>query len=824
MNIYDAPKVSSADMEFGNYVINKVFSTSSTESTEAMHLTLAEFPRTTDKNVSNWPRRSDRCSSSKYFNKWAVGKDYTFPSSTLKTLPIIPQTWGVVNIDDDDRWWNDDLKNDLLVHDSWAEYKNYSPGDIDYYEYNKNGFYRNYSGDCLPTGADFNIYESDEALFKLAALRDAGTTAMSAYGISGYSVSPLVWGGWATEVEINPSYNKFGPAVEVNTNPDASLAQRTGLSVCAGINGEAREVGTVWVANYLKPVYEFFGHNIKPLWGEQCQDQTNYLSTMYGYTEDAKSKGYTGFNNYQVNNILLSDPLDTSDTDDDVKGIYSLGATYFRTIFNLSEEDLNNIKMAEIGGQGGLFLDYVADDFNVIWVNGIAISSNNENATPQFNLAINSSRLHVGRNLLAVEDIDKIRSYDDDWVNTGAGFGFALALKNKRGYDLTPMTSGSITSAVGGGWDVTFHHSPNKVGADPVNLDTTAQIFCEVRDVVTDTVDSSLSLTGCELTTTSSTTITGYTRSFFAPPSWIGKKICSYITYNPGGKKLDGSPKPNKSSVEDCVILGAPAPLAGDPAVTYFFGGDVFSASDIKFGTTTLYPRSRSQYAMLANGGITNPITANDYDPTIGFKRLVYANTNLPFGGLGVGGSGNNYITNVIGAPEYIGHLNITTLISTPTQSYKPTTGILEIVGAPNVSSQITIRVEGNVKITGNITLDDAELYSLASLPNVTIIASGDITIDSGVTRVEATLIAGGSLKTCSVEPNLQSDCNQPLTINGPTRAKDYYLYRTFTASTDIQASENFLFPPSAIMAPYARGTSSVVPTVQYEIELPPRY
>ena len=132
---------------------------------------------------------------------------------------------------------------------------------------------------------------------------------------------------------------------------------------------------------------------------------------------------------------------------------------------------------------------------------------------------------------------------------------------------------------------------------------------------------------------------------------------------------------------------------------------------------------------------------------------------------------------------------------------------------------------DGNVQIAGNIMINYAAPVSLGNIPNIIIEATGNIIIAPGVTQIDATLIAGGTLFTCgNTKPTTQGTCNNKLTINGPTKAKNYRFWRTNTDTSATSASEVFVFPPSAIMSPYGAASTGSKLSTDYELELPPRY
>jgi hypothetical protein len=83
----------------------------------------------------------------------------------------------------------------------------------------------------------------------------------------------------------------------------------------------------------------------------------------------------------------------------------------------------------------------------------------------------------------------------------------------------------------------------------------------------------------------------------------------------------------------------------------------------------------------------------------------------------------------------------------------------------------VPITGRGTLWVTGNLTIKNDIMYAnsgfatpLQNLPNFVIIVDGDVNIDAGVTRIDAAIVAKGTINSC-----LQHDttCRQPLITNG---------------------------------------------------------
>lgn len=144
---------------------------------------------------------------------------------------------------------------------------------------------------------------------------------------------------------------------------------------------------------------------------------------------------------------------------------------------------------------------------------------------------------------------------------------------------------------------------------------------------------------------------------------------------------------------------------------------------------------------------------------------------------------------------------------------------------------------EANVTIADNLLYSGEALTGISQIPQVIIIANR-IAIESDVSRVDAWLVATGSvgsINTCSEisnpaqvgSPLTAARCTERLTVNGPVIAKQLFLYRTAGAGTELATgdpAEVFNLRPDAYLwASYYNSTAGRIPTVTTR-ELPPRF
>jgi len=144
---------------------------------------------------------------------------------------------------------------------------------------------------------------------------------------------------------------------------------------------------------------------------------------------------------------------------------------------------------------------------------------------------------------------------------------------------------------------------------------------------------------------------------------------------------------------------------------------------------------------------------------------------------------------------------------------------------------------EGTVTINDNITYNNGGYRSFDEIPQVIIVAQ-NINITSNVTRIDAWLVAYGSIgnktigniNTCSdnpVAPQRTSGppCNNPLVVNGAVVANGLYLNRTGPPASDpAAAAEIFRLRPDAYLWAAARQKSTGAARTVDIVELPPRF
>ncbi len=169
---------------------------------------------------------------------------------------------------------------------------------------------------------------------------------------------------------------------------------------------------------------------------------------------------------------------------------------------------------------------------------------------------------------------------------------------------------------------------------------------------------------------------------------------------------------------------------------------------------------------------------------------------------------------------------------------YKHYSNNVEISGS-NIAGTTIIYGEKNITISGDLTYSTSAVSDINDIPQVVIIADGDIKINKGVSQVDAWLVATtGKLDTCADESSEfgtknfgASTCDDTLTINGPIITKNdsdsNINYRTGgSGSKDKSAdpAEIFNLPASTYLWSYNQGIKNGNGFYEvYQQELAPR-
>lgn len=220
------------------------------------------------------------------------------------------------------------------------------------------------------------------------------------------------------------------------------------------------------------------------------------------------------------------------------------------------------------------------------------------------------------------------------------------------------------------------------------------------------------------------------------------------------------------------------------------------------------YNGAGTQYAAYAMGQIREFATGQG-------TGGVTAPTGLAFSNQGTNAGGGIYGTSLGSVPcipDYYGMKPATTLplpngsnMSNlqPGNSVYGATGTTSFTGGNvNPGQRTVLFIDGDFYLTGNITYPGGWNYK--NMPLLEIVVRGNIYIGSGVSRIDAAIIAQptaantkGTIYTCAtsaaalpLNDNLYNTCNTKLTINGLMSAKEILLMRTNGTISQSSSSE----------------------------------
>lgn len=144
----------------------------------------------------------------------------------------------------------------------------------------------------------------------------------------------------------------------------------------------------------------------------------------------------------------------------------------------------------------------------------------------------------------------------------------------------------------------------------------------------------------------------------------------------------------------------------------------------------------------------------------------------------------------------------------------------------------VIIRSDENLTISQNIAVNNDNLTNADQITQVVIVAD-NITIDPGVTRIDAWLVTadGGFINTCAGSGALTANgpCREQLVVNGAVYTDQLQLRRTAGSdpeSTDDlkRGAEVFNLRPDSVLWSYLYASKGDFPKTDFIQELPPRY
>jgi hypothetical protein len=355
--------------------------------------------------------------------------------------------------------------------------------------------------------------------------------------------------------------------------------------------------------------------------------------------------------------------------------------------------------------------------------------------------------------------------------------------------------------------------------------------------------------TGCPRAFPASTTTTVATESI--PAAASNTTICRSLFVNPA------TPSGDNLGDEVCVRIVARPYLkvyGGDVSV----GGGIETAQNVcannpdasiigwnKHNST--YSGAGVQYAAVALGIISNFSSAQSAGTSAAEPvALSFANTATNEGSGVFGGSFGSVpcITDYYSKKPDTPNISVSAINLSPLGSgsyyYNGGNGVATLGGNVNPGNRIFLYVEGDLRITSNITYPGSWTHN--NIPLLQLVVRGNIYIAPGVTQLDGIYIAqpngsnGGTIYTCSngiplIVPNASyTTCNNKLTINGAFVAKSVEFLRsrgTLSQSREVEPSgqpnvaEVFNFNP-ALWIPQPAPAGGTADDYDAIISLPP--
>ena len=275
-----------------------------------------------------------------------------------------------------------------------------------------------------------------------------------------------------------------------------------------------------------------------------------------------------------------------------------------------------------------------------------------------------------------------------------------------------------------------------------------------------------------------------------------GDKICSYIAVdNNWSVKNDQSADTFRASNIACVVVTKSPNLNLSGSDSY--AKDGFTGSDVRENKVpgTDKRGSYSQYGLLTgntkpgviNFGSAGYTTAYDKYRSLACK-LSYANTDNAqvncndlsrLQPAGLIKPDNGKLSKPKWPTSFKGQLASQVLINSLQASgdYRRKGSLTITGGSLGKGQHVRLFVQGNVTISGNISVDEVNPIhsSLSDIPSLTVVATGDIQVEHGVSVIAGTYVAGGKFESCKGARNKTDDlgmkptskCQNKLKING---------------------------------------------------------
>ena len=303
-------------------------------------------------------------------------------------------------------------------------------------------------------------------------------------------------------------------------------------------------------------------------------------------------------------------------------------------------------------------------------------------------------------------------------------------------------------------------------------------------------------------------------KSYGVYGSWLaqpGDKICSYIAVdNNWSVTNDKSADTFRASNIACAVVTKSPNLNLSGSDSY--AKDGFTGSDVRENIVpgTAKRGSYSQYGLLTgdtkvtNFGSAGYTTASPANRSLACK-LSYANTSNVWNNCkdlnelqsaGLIKPDNGKLSTPKWPTSFKSQLAPQVSIGSSLDSGDHRRkGPLTITGGSLIKGRhVRLFVEGDVTIGGDISVNEADPHnSLSDIPSLTVVATGDIRVEHGVSVIAGTYVAGGKFESCKdaqnntddlgMLPPPKSKCQHKLKVNGAIVSEHSPIFRrTFGA------------------------------------------
>ncbi len=304
-----------------------------------------------------------------------------------------------------------------------------------------------------------------------------------------------------------------------------------------------------------------------------------------------------------------------------------------------------------------------------------------------------------------------------------------------------------------------------------------------------------------------------------------GTRIC--VSWNIGlsSPPTTGVTIANPNMLTQCFTITRP------PSYVHIWGNDLRVGSGFGSGNrsaratglVTSDGASWVEYAITAPGAVTNLASqsgamAGSGDPQASWSYLTFAN-QPSFGSFTAQPSNLGSIPNVRGA--------VRTARDNGAAINTDVTGNFTTSSIPNLNDftdSRSITATGTITIDQNIQYRNGPYANAGQIPQLILIGN-NINITPNVTRIDAWLVASGTINTCSTSDSRASVCGSQLRINGPVMADQLNLRRTYRNLSQLnEAAETINLRGDAYLWANRVAQSTGTWQTMHTTELPPRY